>query len=301
MPTKNPSATDGTCRVVGTAGGPLTVGVVAPSGPAERTFVVAMGYAASIEQFELQRFRLLAECLASRLVVVETPGCGNPRSALTGAERWALLVRSDVEAAGARMLDAAVAMVPDLLDAPRRGGRLGVIGYSLGASTGTAIARAVLARTGAPVDALVLVEPVAAQRWSPRALLAATREEDGLVDRALAENASVPGAVEPWDRRADGVAPHRNRLDMLLLSAALRNGRLPEQVAAARARHVVVVHGKDSRLSLPQACTAVVEHARAAGSAVAELAMDGTHALWHSLPSVRRLAGFVAEALGGTS
>ncbi|WP_146843599.1 hypothetical protein [Cellulomonas composti] len=289
-----------TTRTVDLGEGPLGVAVLEPPVPGPRTFVAAMGYAASLDPFELQRFRLLAHVLGARLVVVETPGCGVRGSRLTAAERWALLRRSDFRPAAGRMLAAAAAADPAAgaaIDASGAG--LGIVGYSLGCSLGTAMAREAGARAGAAASALVLVEPVAARRWSSRTLLTATRAEDGLVDAALADNADVVDAVEPWDRRPeDTSAPHRNRLDMLLLAGALRSGGLPDEVAAAGAGRLVVVHGRDSRYGLTEAGAALTARARAAGARADQLEVAGTHALWHSLPAVERIGRFVRDALG---
>lgn len=287
-----------TTHSVASAGGPLRVAVVDAGPVPRRTFIAAMGYAASIEPFELQRFRLMATELDARLVVVETPGCGLPGSSLTPRERWVLLSRSSFAPVATRMLDAVLAVVPDLLDDGLLEDRaLGVIGYSLGSSTGTAIATEVRRRTGLPVDRLVLVEPVAGRRWAVRGLLAATREEDALVDAALNSNHVVEGAIEPWDRRGDGYpAPSRNELDLALLANALRTGRLPRHVAATGAKRVAVIRGDESRLALASGCEAIVQAARGAGAAVESFVMDGTHGLWHSLPSVRELCSFIRTA-----
>ena len=289
-----------TTRAVATVGGPLGVAILEPAAGWTRTFLVAMGYGGSIEPFELQRFRLLAGELAARLVVVETPGCGLPGTGLTWGERWSLLAWSSFRPVARRMLDAAVGAAPDLLAEPSSGGGdgLGVIGYSLGTSTGTAMATEIRRRTGRPVTALVLVEPVAGRRWRSRDLIAATRAEDSLVDHALATNQDVPGAVEPWDRRQDGAEPPvRHEPDMTLLANALRAGRLPGQVAATGVGRVIIVRGRSSRLSLEVSCAQIAAAARASGARVDEFVMAGTHGLWHSLPSVARLARFVRETL----
>lgn len=289
-----------TTQTVNFADPPLGVAVLEPNQFTERTVVAAMGFAASMERFELQRYRVLAQTLAARVVVVETPGCGVAGSRMTAAERWALLRASNFELAAARMLAAAAHVDPGV----RHGldpadGQLGFIGYSLGCSLVAAMAHVTRSRTGKGVASLVLVEPVAGRPWSPRALWAATRAEDTLVDAALADNAPVRGAVEPWDRRSDGApAPHVNRLDMLLLANALRSGRLPDEVAAVGAKQVVVVRGTDSRYRLAGAARAIGRRARAAGSRVTQLEVPGSHGLWHSLPTVEQIGRRIHDTLG---
>lgn len=286
-------------QTVETSAGPLNAAVLTPHGSPRWTFVVAMGYGAWVEPFELQRFRLLSGELQARLVVVETPGNGAAGSGLTRPERWALLRRSDFGPVAARMLEAATLAYPAVADRPASGERFGVLGYSLGTSVGTAMAAAWAARTGQPVDALVLVEPVAGSAWRARSLISATQTEDGLVDRALADNANVVGAVGPWDRREGGEpVPTRNDVDLALLANGLRRGNLPGEVTAARARHVVIARGQGSHFSHADACAHLARAARAGGAQVDELVMDGSHALWHSLPTVQRLGKFLDEVLG---
>ena len=277
-----------------TACGPCGVAVLVPSRPTRRVFIVAMGYGAHIDEFELQRFRLLANELRARLVVVETPGHGTPGSHLTWSERLRLLGWSDFLPVAERMVDAATAAEPRLATAS-----VGVIGYSLGTSIGTAMAHVLHRRNNVPVPALVLVEPVSGRAWRPQALLAATRAEGLLVDEALAQNQIVDGAVLPTDRGTPRNTVRRCRLDLLLLANALRSGKLSEQVARSCADHVVVIRGDKSRLSLTRPVAEVTARSRAMGLDVRELEMVGSHALWHSLPSVRRIGSFVAGVLDG--
>jgi len=288
-----------TTHVVASRTGPLRVAVVVPPRAGDAAFVVTLGHAASLEPFELQRFRLMALELAARLVVVETPGYGLPGSSLTAGERWSLLTRARFDRVASRMLDAALAVVPDLLGPDGADvEHLGIIGYSLGASIGSSVAAEIRRRTGRPVARLVLVEPVAGQRWRVRPLLAATRAEDALVDVALAGNEEVPGTVVPWDRRDDDrPAPARNELDLALLANALRAGRLGATVADdALPLRLDLVRGRGSLLSLAGACASITGRAEGSGIPSRTLVLDGSHALWHSLASISELCAFV---LGG--
>ena len=109
----------------------VAVAVVTPPGH-ERTAAMFLGYAAGLDDFEFQRFRLLASLTSTRLVVVETPGHGTHASRLLPAERRALR-HSDLGPLAGR-LDAtateAVGAQPEI-----------VVGYSMGASTAAAAAR----------------------------------------------------------------------------------------------------------------------------------------------------------------
>ena len=292
MPIVLPQQVTTTVTSVPTDSGSLRVARLEPPGAPTRTFIVAMGYAAWIDEFELQRFRLMASELQARLLVVETPGLGLPASRLRRQARLALLRRADLQPVASRMLDAAEAASPTPLDQ-----NVGVMGYSLGATLATAVSQELLRRRGAPTPALVLVEPVTGLPWRALALRNAVRLEDSLVDDALKQNAEISGAVEPWDRTPGANAPRHNRLDLVLLANALRRGNLAEQVIASQAGRVVIVTGKNSRLALPAAIDHLLLALKTADIDVRHLQMDGTHGLWHSLPSVQTLTQFARDAL----
>ncbi|TCR18697.1 hypothetical protein EV578_10974 [Streptomyces sp. BK205] len=80
------------------------------------------------------------------------------------------------------------------------------------------------AETGPPMETVVLVEPVAVQRWSAAVLLSAVRRENRLVGAYLEETATVAGAVPPLEARPDAAPNTRRRVDLLLLANALRAG-----------------------------------------------------------------------------
>lgn len=270
------------------------VAVVSPATGHDRTLVVCLGYAAAADAFELQRFALLAEAWAARLVVVENPGYGVATTRLRAAERWALLARSDFEPLGRRVLAAAVAAVDgDRVD--------GLVGYSMGASVATGVVGA-LRRSGAhPLGSVTLVEPVGGQRWSARALVAAMRAEGPLVEEFLAQTAAVPGTVPPTDR-TPGAAPNAHFApDMMVSAGALRAGRLGADLADALAgtgTQVQLVHGVDSRLSTAEACADIRRRCERRGVDARDIPVPGSHGMWHSLPAVRALAAEVGAAAG---
>lgn len=284
-----------THRVVTTAGGPLPVTRIDPHEDPGRVFYTAMGYAACTDPFELQRFTLLADRLRARLIVVDTPGCSHLRTRLTARERLALL-RSDFTPVAERMLHAA----RTLDTTTRTDRRVGVLGYSLGASVASRMA-AVLRRAGTELDTIVLVEPVGHRRWTTRDLIAATRHEDTHIDRYLGENGTIPGAVAPNDRTPGASPHHLFRPDLALLANALRAGWLPRDLlpaVAGTSTRLVVAHGTSSLLSDPHATTRLLEAARAAQVTVSDLPVPGSHGLWQSLPRVDRLGRQIAATLG---
>ena len=276
-------------------GAPLQVACVDPFPNPGSVFVVAMGFGACLEPFELWRFAGVAATLSARLLVVETPGCGYTPARLLGRERVALL-RGDFRPLAARMLAAAVAVDRD--SGHQRA--MGVLGYSMGASLAAAMAAGA---SGGPqvIDAVVLVEPVANRRWSPQALVAAKRAEARLVGEYLAANQNLPGAVAPPAHTPGAALPHQDRLGMLLSGNALRGGRMSADVSvAARGRAglpVVIARGDTSLLSEAAACAHMASDLRATGADVHEVVVNGQHGLWQSLPAAGALCELVAAAL----
>lgn len=283
-------------------GEPLGVACVDPFPDPGRAFVVAMGFGACLDAFELQRFGVIAQVLQARLLVVETPGYSYTPTRLRGRERRALL-RADFGPVAARMLTAALAV-----DRTDRGERqVGVLGYSLGASVAAAMAGVANQQVEKQValDSIVLVEPVANRHWSGPQLLSAMRTENKLIDGYLKTNDDVPGALTPRGRIQGAPLPRQHYLDLLLLSNALRAGRLVEELRAATAGHpgltVVVAHGASSHLSQMDACRSMVRQCGEAGIDVKDVVVPGHHGLWQSLPAVKSLADSLATALGHLS
>lgn len=249
------------------------------AGPGAATFVVVQGIHSWIEDFELQRFDVIARTLGVRLVVVEVPGFGVAGSRLLPGERRSLLA-GDFGPLATRMFAAVLAGLGDERDQP-----LSFLGYSMGSSIATAMAKVAEAH-GCVLDELVLVEPVALHEWKVRHLLAATRREDRWIADYVATNDEVDGAVAPWPQRAGVRPPTRRHVDSLLLGAALRKGALAGDLrTAVTPRRVVVVHGDRSVLS-DAAYQPILTDLRARGIAAIELTVPGHHAFWHSLAAV---------------
>lgn len=256
----------------------VRIATVTPERP-RGTCVVAMGYDAWHDAFELQRFTRLADLLGVRLVVLETPGLGFEGTALTRRERVALL-SGRYSPLGARMMAAATS---------RTGGGEPV--HLLGYSLGTSVAAAMAASRHAPrISSLVLVEPVAARTWNPLVLARSVGEEDAAVDDYLDETAAVPNTVAPSDRVDGAPSPARNQVDQLLLGTALSWGRLASDLGRFAAQQpapdVLVVHGCTSVLSPPPANAALIRRLDALGCRVTDVEMKGSHGIWQSLPRV---------------
>ncbi|EKX62163.1 hypothetical protein Sipo8835_05810 [Streptomyces ipomoeae] len=284
-------------------GGELLLGVVDGrrdgDGP---TFVVAQGFLAFVEPFEMQRFQVIAAMLRARLVVVETPGAGFAVSRLLPKERRALL-RGDFTVPARRMLRAATEVIGARhADGPV--GPVGVLGYSLGASFAAAMAAVSgTAETGPAVREVVLVEPVAVRHWSAAALVSAVRRENRRVGPYLDETATVTGAVRPLEARPGEKPATLRHGDLLLLANALRAARLTDDLVTATRRpdrrlgRLVVVRGEESLLSPRRDVHRLVTAAGWHGIATRLLSVPGPHAFWQSLPAV----GSVMAELGHTS
>jgi len=251
--------------------------------------IVALGFHACVDQFELQRFRLIAERLHARLVVVETPGFGCARSRLLPGERTALY-RGDFVPMARRMLKAALTVT----DTPN-----GLIGYSLGTSTVAAMAAVANASQPGPrLGILVLVEPVAVCPWGLNGLVLAARWEDRWIPQHVAENQCVKGAVPP----ADGFPQTRRRLDLALLANALRKAALPGNVitASPQLEHVIVVQGDRSRISRSRDLAVLLQTLSLAEVRATVIRASGPHAFWQSLPRVTAITDELAKLLGVT-
>lgn len=252
--------------------------------PGDRTFLVVQGFQSWVEPFEMQRFQLIARVLHARLVVIEVPGFGVAGSRLLPRERRALRA-GDFGPLAERMLEAATTV----LGAVASDRELSLLGYSMGASVATAMAR-VAAAQNFTLDQLALVEPVALHRWKFWELLARTRREDRWIADYVATNTVVDGAVAPWDQRPGVRPPTRRYADLLTLGAALRHGSVGRDLRdGVRPRRVVVVRGDRSALS-EAAYQPTLEALRRQGVAATELVVPGHHAFWHSLVAVEEMA-----------
>jgi pimeloyl-ACP methyl ester carboxylesterase len=251
--------------------------------------IVALGFHACVDPFELQRFRLIAERLHARLVVVETPGFGSARSRLLPGERAALR-RGDFVPMARRMLKAALTVT----DTPN-----GLIGYSLGTSTAAAMAAVANASStiefGPRLGTLVLVEPVAVRPWRLNGLVSAVRWEDRWIPQHVAENQCVEGAVPP----AGGFPQTRRRLDLALLANALRKAALPGNVLTASPHldHVIVIRGDRSRISRSRDLAVLLQTLSLAEIRATVIRASGPHAFWQSLPRVTAITDELAELL----
>jgi pimeloyl-ACP methyl ester carboxylesterase len=293
-------------------GGELLLGVVdGRQHGDDPTFVVAQGFLAFVEPYEMQRFQVIASVLRARLVVVETPGAGFAASRLLPAERRALL-RGDFTVPARRMLRAATEFLTarDGDGVAGTGGPFHVLGYSLGASFAAAMAAvSATTRTYPPVESVVLVEPVALRRWSAAGLLTAVRHENRLVQAYVDHTATVPGAVRPLDARPGAAPPTRRRCDLLLLANALRAARLTDDLVTAarrqdgrperRPRRLIVVRGDESALSPRQETQDLLAAAERHGITARLLRVPGPHAFWHSLPAVTAAATELNRTLEG--
>lgn len=139
---------------------------------AERLCVAFMGYGGWLEPFEYGLFTRLAQQLAARIVIVESPGFGTAGTRLSPRERAALLVGSFVPI-GSRMLRCGLAGLKAVGADPHQG--IHILGYSMGGSVGAAATS--VATDDLSIRTLTLVEPIAIKAWAPWRLLKASGDE----------------------------------------------------------------------------------------------------------------------------
>lgn len=262
--------------------------VVLGARDAQYACVASMGFGAWLDPFERQRFALLAKRLEARIVIVESPGLGEPVTRLLWRERAALSTGSFTPLA-ARTLNAAREAL--ISTGSASSSPLHLIGYSMGASL--AASMAANPDGGMRVSSLTLVEPVAVRRWRPRSLIAAVRAENTDIDTYLRQNEAVPGAVPPSDRVPGAPTPTTSRLDQSLLAAALCWGQIPATLARTVQTRpnlpVLFLHGSTSALSQPRRIAQLVADLRARGLDVTGHTMPGGHGIWQSLPMVEEM------------
>ncbi|MBB6000922.1 alpha/beta fold hydrolase [Streptomonospora salina] len=270
--------------------------MIEPPDPGEEAPLVlaALGYRGCVDDFEIQRFRLIAAALRWRILVVDTPGYGYSQARLNALQRRSLQ-RGDFRPLAADMVEAALGTVSELGDH-----RVSVMGYSLGASSAAAIGRLVLEQgLVGSLERLVLVEPVAARRWSLARLGLANSAEAAKVDDYLGLNRRIDWAVPPTDRTAPGVLPRPSGSDMRAMILGLSCGELPRDVAGilrlCPGLPVDVVYGDASRFTPADALTRLAGVADRAGGRPRLHRLTGAHhALWHSLTHVERMTALLA-------
>ncbi|MDT0329271.1 alpha/beta fold hydrolase [Nocardiopsis lambiniae] len=287
-------------------GGPSTlragiVGTVEPGG--DRPLVVAtMGYRACVDDFEMQRFRLLSEALEWDIVVLDTPGYGYSQVRLDRRQRGALY-RGDFRPLVEDMAEALTSLVPGL---DRRA--VSVLGYSLGACSAAALAGLLVERGDvAALDRMILVEPVAAHRWTLPALGLARLAESRAEEHYLDLNHRFGWAVPPTDRRSgpQSVLPRPASADLRAMIHGLSRGLLPRDlialVRAVPGLRIETVVGESSAMvpaeGRDRLCRLL---ARAGGDHRVHGIAGAHHALWQSIEHVGVLARRLADIDQGT-
>ncbi len=242
--------------------------------------VVTLGILARLDDVEVQRFALLADLLGRPVVALDTPGWLVGRGGMPAAVRHDLR-RRDFAPLAALMADALHAARPDLVTAT-----LSVLGYSLGASTGSALA-AELVRRGATLRAIDLIEPVAVRPQTMAELTwrhVAEARHGGTSDRHT-------DALD-WTATRVGRPPLISPLDVGLLAWAISRGGIRASLEPLPLDvPVTIVSGELSSLSPTRAVHRLARHLAADGRPVSVHVVPGAHhALWNSLTHVADIA-----------
>ena len=212
------------------------------------TLVVGLGFNSSVEEFTIQQHAVMAQEMGARFIVVDTPGVGELSSPLQDGQARDLLLGKYDSSARAMLLAAIKAGVLT------EGEEIGLLGYSMGASTIAAMAKLLnedhdtfnkLLLTGA-----YMIEPVADHKQPPWTPAMKMGTENKLNDRYLAENMGLLGLDgQPWpvgtiDRRLKlpgneaELAKYkewtkRQARALLLGGWALGRDRIPDDLQAA--------------------------------------------------------------------
>ncbi|MGD7708158.1 alpha/beta fold hydrolase [Microlunatus sp. Y2014] len=241
--------------------------------------VVTLGILATLDRFEVQRFQMLADLLGRPVVALDTPGWSMGQAALprrvreqlsTGGFAWLARLQADA-----------------LCGAHPRSceQRPSVLGYSLGASSGSALA-VELADRSAELRGLTLVEPVALQRQNLAELGWRNVSDARHSGRYAAQSKGIDWAVAPTPPRT---VP---RIGLGHMVWAISRGGLPATLSTLpREVPIELISGGASSLSPPDRVAELARDLRKDGHTVAtHLVPDAHHALWNSLPHVAAVA-----------
>jgi len=245
--------------------------------------VVTLGIMAHLEGMEVQRFRLLADRLQRPVIALDTPGWTRKGGALPTQVRHRLR-QGGFDWLGGLLGDVLLEIHPEILV-----GSPSVLGYSLGASTGSALA-ADLHHRGARLQGLTLVEPVAVREQSLVELAWRNLSDARHSRRYHVESSDVAWATGPIGGR-----PVPRGLDLGLLIWAISRGQIPQTLHALPVDvPIMIISGDRSTLSPLFAVRRLVTALRRQGRPVDHHVVHGAHhALWNSLPHVARLADLI--------
>lgn len=273
-------------RHVGVPGHPGVT--VIDGGSRAPTLISTLGAFSRLDPFETDRYQRLATAQHRRVAVVETPGW-TKGTRLTRTDREQLR-SGEFHSIGTSMGEAVVRAAHV---AP--GEEVSVLGYSMGCSTATAMALW-CAENELKLRHLTLVEPVALVAMPPTELVARNTWEGLFARRHLQENHHLTEIPTP----SVGHLGDRRRLpDPLHLLWALSRGRLGDAVREVARTcpglAVTLIRGGSSRLVDQGAVRALAASLHELGATVdTRIVVGAHHALWHSRPTVGRLA----EAIG---
>lgn len=270
----DPSLPEVDVHLVSVDGLPITR-IAPPVSDGRPTLVATLG-AFAVAADEQDRYHRLAAGQRRTVLLVETPGWHPDHAPLTVPARRGLLA-GDFSGVAAQQW-AAVSQLE--LDGP-----VSLIGYSLGASTATALA-GLLTHRGRPPTHLSLVEPVAIEAIAPLTLLRRNRWE------ARHSDSSRSQPTKGWPTPLG-----THQLDMALLAWGLTRGGLRRGLPALTAAGVplTLLRGAGSRLCPPAAFADLVTGAATTGGRLRSKVYAGhNHSLWQG---AQPLAG-LTELIG---
>lgn len=289
-PTPLSSPTDPTDRVsltrneVWVDGLRLATTTVTPTVDHDRSpLVVTLGIMARLDAFEEQRFRLLADRLNRPVIAIDTPGWTRGGGTLPSQ------VRARLRSGGfdwlAHLLRHALRRAePGITDLTPS-----ILGYSLGASTASALAHELVA-SGGQLRGVTLVEPVAIRRQTMPELTVRN-----LLDARHVRRYAMTNNQFPWAVTSAGPGPLPRATELLLLARAISHGQILHSLQSLPTEvPVVLVSGEHSTLVPKRAVSRFATTLQHPGRRVDQLIVpEAHHALWNSLPVVDRITDWI--------
>ncbi len=232
-----------------------------------RTILWPMAFEARLDEFELQRFEVVADTLNARVIAVEVPGVGMDENAKTTLKQKASVAGGSFKAHARAMLGAVAEVVPFEEDE-----EVEMLLYSQGGAEGVAMARELGKKKDVhglklKIPRVTFIEAVSDGKQFLASLLSKINKETNRenTDRYLAENEEYDWLVEPSDRNPETKEnweklTKKQTINNLLAGAALRRRFRPKLVRAIK---------KDQRNNKTGISNAQIDLIRTNGSIVA--------------------------------
>lgn len=206
-----------------------------------RTILWPMSFEARLDEFEMQRFEVLADVLKARVIAVEVPGVGMEEGAKTTLRQKTSLAAGNFKAHARAMLGALAEVVPF-----KENEEVEMLLFSQGGAEGVAMAKELgkkkdLHGLKLKIPRVTFIEAVNDDGWFLPNLLAKINKDTNQenTDRYLQENEYYSWLVKPSDRDPDTKQEWERlkkcqTVNNLLAGAALQRPFRPKLVRAIK-------------------------------------------------------------------